>query len=105
VYQGESIAKLDVARDLPWLDQGYQQAIDIERFRWFSNDYLALDPDDANKIVDIRYSLMPNQIDALWSIHIDPAASPDQHAIYQTHRGEAGQLASRLWSMILGRDV
>ena len=105
VYQGESIAKLDVARDLPWLDQGYQQAIDIERFRWFSNDYLALDPDDANNIVDIRYSLMPNQIDALWSIHIDPAASPDQHAIYQTHRGEAGQLAPRLWSMILGRDV
>jgi len=38
---GESAAKLDIPAHLPWLDQTSQQAKDIERFRWFSDDFLA----------------------------------------------------------------
>ena len=52
-YPGAAIAKLDAARDLPWLQSGNQQARDLERFRWFSGDYLAVAGDDA--ITDIRY--------------------------------------------------
>ena len=44
VYQGDSVPKLDIARDMPWLDDSSQQARDIERFRWFSNGYIARDP-------------------------------------------------------------
>nr|MCC4821377.1 metal-dependent hydrolase [Vibrio lentus] len=33
VYPGESITKLNVSRDLTWLDPDSQQAKDIERFR------------------------------------------------------------------------
>lgn len=72
VYPGAVVNKLDVARDFPALDSGSQQAKDIERFRWFSNDYLAPDPGFPNRITDIRYSMIPNEVQGLWSIEIDP---------------------------------
>ena len=45
-YPGEKIEKLDIARDFYWLDGESQQAKDIERFRWFSNGYIAQDPNN-----------------------------------------------------------
>ena len=61
LYEGESVSKLDIERDLPWLDPGSQQARDIERFRWFSNGYIAKDPVHDYRIIDVRYSMVPNE--------------------------------------------
>ena len=76
-YPGDAIAKLDTDRDLPWLQSGSQQARDVERFRWFSGDYLALASE--NTITDIRYSLVPNEIEGLWGITLNPRAAPHEH--------------------------
>ena len=76
-YPGDAIAKLDPARDLPWLQSGSQQARDVERFRWFSGDYLALASE--NTITDIRYSLVPNEIEGLWGIGLSPRAARHEH--------------------------
>lgn len=81
-FEGDSVEKLVIARDLPWLDQQSQQAEDIERFRWFSNNYIAKDPNFPNRVIDIRYSMVPNQINALWSLELSPKALIDQHADY-----------------------
>ena len=86
VFPGESAPKLVVGRDFPWLDPDSQQARDIERFRWFSNGYLALAPGDPNRITDIRYSMLPNQIQGLWSIELQPDAAPQEHVSYQVTR-------------------
>lgn len=87
IYPGDSVEKLDIARDLPWLDPSSQQAQDIERFRWFSNGYIARDPDNKYRIIDVRYSMIPNQVKALWSIELSPRADHNQHASYRTIRG------------------
>ncbi|MFN2329906.1 MAG: metal-dependent hydrolase [Chromatocurvus sp.] len=100
VFPGESLPLLDIDRDLPWLDARSQQARDIERFRWFSNDYIAQDPANPNRIIDIRYSLLPDEVNALWSIQLDPAAAPDEHAQYLTHRGSGRDALPRLWQLI-----
>ncbi|MFT5482939.1 MAG: inner membrane protein [Halieaceae bacterium] len=86
IYQGQSVAKLDIARDMPWLNPESQQARDLERFRWFSNGYIAKDPDHPYKVIDIRYSMIPNEIKALWSIELFPGAALDKHADYRTER-------------------
>ncbi|MDH3601680.1 MAG: metal-dependent hydrolase, partial [Candidatus Tectomicrobia bacterium] len=83
-YEGSSIDKLNIARDFPWLHPSSQQAKDIERFRWFSNHYLAID--DDRSIIDVRYSLVPNEIDALWQIAVQPSAAFDEHVRYVTRR-------------------
>ena len=69
--KGDSIQKLDIARDLPYLSERSQSAKDIERFRWFSNDFLALNPDNANQIIDVRNSMLPNSIQLLFGIELN----------------------------------
>ena len=68
---GDSIQKLDMKRDFPWLPKESQQAKDVERFRWFSDGYLAVDKDDENLIVDMRYSFLPNSIKPMWGIEVN----------------------------------
>ncbi|MBL4868964.1 MAG: metal-dependent hydrolase [Pseudomonadales bacterium] len=85
-FKGDKLEKLDLAEDFLWLDKNSQQAKDIERFRWFSNGYIAKDPVHENRIVDIRYSIIPNEIQPLWSIELDPNAAPEEHSLYLVHR-------------------
>ena len=82
---GESIEMFDYQYHLPSLDKDSQQAKDIERFRWFSQDYLGYD--DKNSLVtDIRYSMIPNQIAPMWGLVIDTEQSIDDHAVWWTSR-------------------
>ena len=71
IIPGTSIAKLDIKRDYPWLLSGSKQAKDIERFRWFSSDYLAVNPQDSKTIIDVRYSFIPNNIKMMWGIELN----------------------------------
>ncbi|MEQ9464176.1 MAG: metal-dependent hydrolase [Haliea sp.] len=105
VYPGSSIPRLDAARDLPWLDPASQQARDVARFAWFSNDYVASDPLIPGRVIDVRYSLLPNEIDSLWSIQLTPGAAPEQHVSYAMHRNRREGQIEALWRMLLGQPL
>jgi inner membrane protein len=83
-YPGEKIEKLDIARDFYWLDSDSQQAKDIERFRWFSSGYIAQDPNNPYRIMDVRYSFVPNEVEALWGILLSPQAEMNEHVVYSS---------------------
>jgi inner membrane protein len=85
-FEGDRIKKLDISNDLPWLDPRSQQADDLRRFNWFSMDYLAIDKYDKDYVIDIRYSMLPNEINALWGIRLDRQAGPTDHAKYVVNR-------------------
>lgn len=99
-FPGQSAAKLDLQRDLPWLSFESRQARDVERFRWFSNDRLALDPFDNDRIIDVRYSLVPNRIEALWGIELDRSADLDVHAEFFTSRSPSEEHRSETMRML-----
>jgi inner membrane protein len=101
IFEGQSIAKLNLKQDFPWLKQYSQQAQDIERFYWFSMGYIAVDPSRKNHIGDIRYSALPNEIAPLWSIKLNPKSTASQHVKYVTHRDFGIDNRRRLWDMIL----
>ena len=108
IWPGESIAKLSIgteflAREWPWLDPVSQQAEDIERFRWFSGGYIAVYPKGSNRIADMRYSMLPHEIEPLWGIELSTDAGPDQHVDYITTRGNGRAAFGELWNMIRGR--
>lgn len=86
VFEGASIRRLSLARDLPWLDPSSQQARSLERFRWYSSGALALDPNRAHTVIDVRYSMLPNRIDPLWGITLDPAADATSFPAFVTFR-------------------
>ncbi|MCP5203014.1 MAG: metal-dependent hydrolase [Pseudomonadales bacterium] len=104
VFPGSSVYKLDVDRDLPWLDRASQQARDIERFAWFSNGYIARDPLYTNRVIDVRYSLIPNEVAPLWSIELSPGARSDEHVAYRVHRDADNDRAALMWRMVAGGE-
>lgn len=108
-YPGDSIQKLDVKRDFPWLDQNSQQATDIERFRWFSAGYVAKDDGaltgKTNRIIDVRYSSVPNEIHPLWSIGLNPEAQIFEHATYDNHRDTSKEAREKFFNMLLGKSL
>ena len=82
---GENIRMFDYQQHLPDLDEDSQQKKDIERFRWFSQDYLGFD-EEKNLVTDVRYSMIPNQIAPMWGLVIDDRRSINEHAIWWTSR-------------------
>ena len=80
---GDSIRRFDFNYHIPTIDEDSQQARDIERFRWFSQDYLGYDKEN-NLVTDIRYSMIPNQIAPMWGLVIDKKLSMDKHASWWT---------------------
>ena len=102
IIEGDHVARLNLQSSFPWLDTDSQQARDVERFRWFSNDYLAIDSDDAFLIVDMRYSHLPNEIKGLWGIRLDPDASADEHVTWIARRSADSERFEQLWAMLKG---
>ena len=102
VYTGDSAPVLDVERHLPWLHPESQQARDLARFRWFSNGYVAPHPRDARQVIDLRYSMLPNEIEPLWTIRLDPSARPDAHVEYLTARDAGPATRARFRQMLRG---
>ena len=83
-YPGARVHKLNLARDFPALRADSRQAQDIERFRWFSHDYLSR-MENSPRIVDMRYSLVPNEVDPMWGIDID-AVNQGDHVSWWSSR-------------------
>ena len=102
IIEGDHVARLNLQSSFPWLDTDSQQARDVERFRWFSNDYLAIDSDDPFLIVDMRYSHLPNEIKGLWGIRLDPDASADEHVTWIARRSADSEQFEQLWAMLKG---
>ena len=86
IFNGESINKINTKSAFPWLKIKSQQAIDIERFKWFSDGYIAINPKNKNQILDIRYSTLPNKIGGLWGIELSKGKRNDDHVKYITNR-------------------
>ena len=97
---GTSIEKLNIDKSFPWLDKTSQQAIDIERFRWFANGYLAVSPLNSSHIIDVRYSTLPNKVLPLWSIALEKSARSNEHIKYVTSRSTSSRNYKELLKMI-----
>jgi len=83
--KGETTQVFNYQNHLPNLDKDSQQSKDIERFRWFSQDYLGYNK-EKNLVTDIRYSMIPNQIAPMWGLIIDDQRDIKEHAIWWTNR-------------------
>ncbi|MGJ8640287.1 MAG: metal-dependent hydrolase [Opitutaceae bacterium] len=77
---------------------------DIERFRFFSQNYLYQSPDDSSVVGDLRYAMFPDSIKPLWGIRVDETRS-DEHTELLYFRDASSRSFDRLWQMILGKPV
>jgi len=103
IIQGKSIQKLNIKNDFPWIEEGSQQYKDIKRFKWFSNDYLAVNPKNKNQIIDIRYSGLPNEIGGLWGIQLNANKSFEEHVKFVSMRTTTFERFKKLSNMIFNK--
>ena len=101
IIPGESIKKLDLNKNFPWLGRESQQYKDVERFKWFSNDFLAVNPNNRNQIIDIRYSGIPNEIGGLWGVQLNPNKHKQEHVEFISMRSATLERFKILRDMIL----
>jgi len=101
-FPGESVPQFNLETDFPWLSERSQQARDIERFRWFSDDWLALDNNDPNLIVDMRYSQLPNAIKGLWGILVRSDLAFESHVTWLNQRDTGSKELLQFWRQVRG---
>jgi hypothetical protein len=63
-----------------------QQAKDLTRFQWFSDGFLSLDPKNPQRVVDMRYSMVPNEATGMWGIWLDKNAGQTDHVTMKQDR-------------------
>lgn len=100
IITGDSTPKLSIKNDFQWLNSNSQQIKDIERFRWFSDDFLAVDPNNENIIIDVRYSFIPNQIRLMWGIELYEQKNKALHVDFVTHRGLTPETRQKFIDML-----
>lgn len=100
IFPGEFIPKLSIERDLPWLEKDTQQAKDLARFRWFSRGFLSLDPNNPLRVIDMRYSLVPNEATGMWSIWFNRNADRTDHVVIKPDRDTSGPRREKFGRML-----
>ena len=100
---GDSIRIFDYQSHLPNLDRDSQQSKDIERFRWFSQNYLGYDK-EKKLVTDIRYSMIPNQIAPMWGLLIDDQKDLNEHAFWWTSRSLDEGQSDLFKDMLIGKN-
>ena len=101
--QGTKIKKLDLLIDFSDLNKKSQQYKDIKRFDWFSQGYLGKEVDE-NIITDVRYSAVPNEVDGLWGIRINPNKLHSEHIDWVVNRSNYSEKWKRFFDLLLGKN-
>ena len=100
VFEGSSLSRLNMSEFARRLNQGSTQAKDVDRFAKFADGYLGIAEDDENRIIDLRYSPLPNEVSGIWSIVIDPSANDEAHVRFETDRGSEPGRVDLLFEML-----
>ena len=100
---GEKIEKFNLSRHVPNLDKDSQQAIDIKKFHWFSDGYLAFN-EKSKLILDVRYSMVPNTIDPLWGIIINAKAERTEHVKWWESKKPTESQQNKFFQLFRGKN-
>ncbi|MBC7945733.1 MAG: metal-dependent hydrolase [Burkholderiales bacterium] len=99
--QGNAVAALRVDEPLPEAGRYPRVQLDFERFRWFSDGWIARAPKEPEVIGDVRYSLRSDAFDPVWGVRFRPGAPVPTEWVDRSANRELALAA--LWAEILGR--
>ena len=104
IYPGDSALRYEHERDHPQLEKESVLYRDIQRFNFFSDQFLIFHPDKGNVLADARYSIQPDGLLPLWGIEMD-LDRPQQHAQFAVYRNLTAENRQRFVAMLLGKPV
>ncbi|MBA2350999.1 MAG: metal-dependent hydrolase [Burkholderiales bacterium] len=99
--QGNTIAAVRTDEPLREARSDPRVQRDFERFRWFSDGWIARAPKELDVIGDVRYSRRSDAFDPVWGVRFHPGAAVPTEWV---DRSADRELAlSELWAEVLGR--
>lgn len=104
VYSGGKIPVFDSNSLTSELRQDSILLGDIQRFQFFSDDYLAMDPATPEIVIDARYSNLPHLTSPLWGLKID-IEKPQEHATFEHFRDRSKATRDTFIQMLRGQDI
>lgn len=104
VYAGASASRFDAARDRSDIAPDSLLARDVERFTRLSDGFVIADPARDGVLLDIRYSMLPISLTAMWGIDLNTATGSG-HASFSVYRDRPENMRELFLAMLLGRDL
>lgn len=99
IYEGGSLPLYT-----PSADMSPVQLKDFEYFKFFSDGWLAYAPKHNDLISDVRFSMLPNQLDPIWGIRLHPETL-EAHVSFENVRSRSEGDVQVLWQMIQGKAL
>lgn len=103
-YRGESIEALAWQEKFAHLSDRSALKEDLQRFEEFSQGYVIAHPNRPNSLGDVRYAMLPDQVDPLWGIEYDPE-KPGERAVFENWRQADPDLMKRFFTMLVGEEL
>ncbi|MCP4915004.1 MAG: metal-dependent hydrolase [Oligoflexia bacterium] len=100
VYEGQTTKNYSLEDAQALVKDAPIQMNDVKRFYWFSQGYISVDKDNPNYIIDVRYSMIPNEVKALWGVIISPGQ--DKHVNFVHTRGRSKEVGQKFGRMLRG---
>lgn len=82
VFEGGKVRRFNFERILNEVSRESFLYKDLKRFSWFADKWLITHPNNANLIMDLRYSSLPSSLKPLWGIEL-PVEPELGHAKYK----------------------
>lgn len=104
IYQGDSIKQFNLEETFPGLDVDSLLVKDIQRFEYFSDNYVGQYPGRPEILGDIRYSMNPIGITPLWGIEMN-LEDTSQHVKFDNYRESSEAEKQQFINMLLNKSI
>lgn len=100
IREGSSVPVVDVDALYPNLAKDSVQYDDIQRFKYFSQDYIYVHPDYENVLGDLRYGTLPYDTNSMWGIQVN-TQTPNEHVQWKSLRNFEQSHYDDFWNMMI----
>lgn len=101
LYEGSSVPRPAEAALFKGAPVGSVLRADIERFAFFSGDWVYFPEGDPDVIGDFRYALLPNSAETLWTLRVN-RSEPSRHGAFVSHRNLTDDTWAQFRAMLRG---
>lgn len=98
--EGANIIAIRKEEFFPSIPTGSLQRNDIDRFSYFSQDYIYTPPSNPNIIADLRYGTLPYDTNSMWGIEVDSNDS-NKHVKWKNLRNINERKLDEFWDMLV----
>ncbi|MDC3067351.1 hypothetical protein OA344_01135, partial [Pseudomonadota bacterium] len=101
-FDGGSVKRFNIDAQMEKLDIPPLPLYDLRRFNWFTNDMLGVSELHPDRVIDVRYSLLPNGLEPIWYLEFNQDFQDNKHLTFNAIRSNSWEKLKKLIFMIVG---